>query len=42
MRRIEGFLEQAIASLQVLPRSGFRDTLESLPRTVAEHVATLG
>ena len=42
VRRIQGFLDQAIASLQVLPKSAFRDTLEGVPRAVAEHVATLG
>jgi octaprenyl-diphosphate synthase len=42
VRRIQGYLDQAIASLQVLPKSKYRDTLESLPRAVAEHVATLG
>jgi len=42
VRRIQGYLDQAIASLQVLPKSGFRDTLEGVPRAVAEHVATLG
>ncbi len=42
VRRIHGYLDQAIASLQVLPKSKYRDTLESLPRAVAEHVATLG
>jgi octaprenyl-diphosphate synthase len=42
VRRIQGFLDQAIASLQILPKSRYRDTLESLPRAVAEHVGTLG
>jgi octaprenyl-diphosphate synthase len=42
VRRIQGFLDQAVASLQVLPKSGYRDTLEGIPRAVAEHVATLG
>jgi octaprenyl-diphosphate synthase len=42
VRRIESLLDQAVASLQVLPKSSYRDTLESLPRTVADHVATLG
>jgi octaprenyl-diphosphate synthase len=42
VRRIQGFLDQAVASLQVLPKSRYRETLESLPRAVAEHVGTLG
>jgi octaprenyl-diphosphate synthase len=42
VRRIQGYLDQAIASLQVLPKTSFRDTLEGVPRAVAEHVATLG
>jgi octaprenyl-diphosphate synthase len=42
VRRIQGYLDQAVASLQVLPRTSFRDTLEGVPRAVAEHVATLG
>ena len=41
VRRIEGYLDQAIASLQVLPKSSYRDTLEEIPRAVADHVATL-
>lgn len=39
VRRIQGYLDQAIASLQVLPKSSYRDTLEGIPRAVAEHVA---
>jgi octaprenyl-diphosphate synthase len=42
VRRIQGFLDQAVASLQVLPKSKYRDTLEGISRAVAEHVATLG
>jgi octaprenyl-diphosphate synthase len=42
VRRTEAYLEQAVASLQVLPKSSFRDTLEQIPRAVAEHVASLG
>ena len=42
VRRIQGFLEQANASLQVLPKSSYRETLEGIARSVAEHVATLG
>jgi octaprenyl-diphosphate synthase len=42
VRRIQGYLDQAVASLQVMPKSRYRDTLESLPRAVAEHVGTLG
>ena len=42
VRRIQAYLDQAVASLQVLPRSSFRDTLESIPRAVAEQVGTLG
>ena len=42
VRRIQGFLDQAVASLQVLPKSGYRETLEGIPRAVAEHVAVLG
>jgi octaprenyl-diphosphate synthase len=41
VRRIQTYLEQAIASLQVLPKTSFRDTLEGIPRAVAEHVGTL-
>ena len=37
-----GQLDQAIASLQVLPKTSFRETLEGLPRAVSEHVGTLG
>src|SRR6201996_3020467 len=32
VRRIEAYLEQAIAALQVLPKSSFRDTLEQIPK----------
>ena len=42
VRRIQSYLDQAVASLQVLPKTSFRDTLEGIPRAVAEHVATLG
>jgi octaprenyl-diphosphate synthase len=42
VRRIQGYLDQAVASLQVLPKGPYRDTLEAIPRAVAEHVATLG
>jgi octaprenyl-diphosphate synthase len=42
VRRIQSYLDQAIASLQVLPKSDFRETLEGIPRAVAEHVAMLG
>jgi octaprenyl-diphosphate synthase len=42
VRRIHGYLDQAVAALQVLPKSGYRDTLAGIPRAVAEHVATLG
>ncbi len=42
VRRIQNYLDQAVASLQVLPETSFRDTLEGVPRAVAEHVATLG
>jgi octaprenyl-diphosphate synthase len=42
VRRIEAYLDQAVASLQVFPKSSFRDTLEQIPRAVADHVATLG
>ncbi len=41
VRKIQGYLDQAVASLQVLPKSGYRDTLEGIPRAVAEQVATL-
>ncbi len=42
VRRVEAYLDQAIASLQVLPKSSYRDTLEQIPKALAEHVATLG
>jgi octaprenyl-diphosphate synthase len=42
VRRIQSYLDQAVASLQVLPKSSYRDTLEGISRAVAEHVATLG
>ena len=42
VRRIQGYLDQAVASLQVLPKTTFRDALENIPRAVAEHVGTLG
>ena len=42
VRRIQGYLDQAVAALQVLPKSRFRETLEGIPRAVAEHVAKLG
>ena len=42
VRRVQGFLEQAVASLQVLPKSPARQMLEEIPRAVGEHVATLG
>jgi len=42
VRRIHHYLDQAVASLQVLPKTGYRETLVGIPRAVAEHVATLG
>jgi octaprenyl-diphosphate synthase len=42
VRRIQGYLDQANASLQVLPKSGYRDTLEGIAGAVAQHVAALG
>jgi octaprenyl-diphosphate synthase len=42
VRRIQSYLDQAVAALQVLPKSSFRDTLEGIPRAVAEHVGTMG
>ena len=42
VRRVQSYLDQAVASLQVLPKTSFRATLEGIPRAVAEHVATLG
>jgi octaprenyl-diphosphate synthase len=42
VRRVQSYLDQAVASLQVLPKSAARETLEEIPRAVAEHVATLG
>jgi len=41
VRRIQSYLDQAVAALQVLPKSGYRDMLEGIPRAVAEHVGTL-
>jgi octaprenyl-diphosphate synthase len=42
VRRIQSYLDQAVAALQVLPKSRYRDTLEGIPRAVADHVAKLG
>jgi len=42
VRRIQSYLDQANASLQVLPKSGYRDTLEGIAGAVAGHVAALG
>ena len=42
VRRVQSYLDQAVAALQVLPKSAARETLEQIPRAVAEHVATLG
>jgi octaprenyl-diphosphate synthase len=42
VRRIQSYLDQAVASLQVLPKSSFRDTLEGISGAVADHVGTLG
>jgi octaprenyl-diphosphate synthase len=42
VRRIQSYLDQASASLQVLPKSSFRETLEGIARAVADHVAMLG
>jgi octaprenyl-diphosphate synthase len=42
VRRIQSYLDQAVASLQVLPKTSYRNTLEGISRAVAEHVATLG
>ena len=42
VRRIQSYLDQAVAALQVLPKSRYRDTLEALPRAVADHVGKLG
>jgi octaprenyl-diphosphate synthase len=41
VRRVQTFLDQAIAALQVLPKSRSRQALEDIPRAVAEHVGTL-
>jgi octaprenyl-diphosphate synthase len=41
VRRVQYYLDQAVASLQVLPKTSYRDTLEGIPRAVAEHVGTL-
>jgi octaprenyl-diphosphate synthase len=42
VRRIQSYLDQAVAALQVLPKSRYRDTLEGIPRAVADHVGKLG
>ena len=42
VRRIQTYLDQAVAALQVLPKTRYRDTLEGIPRAVAEHVGKLG
>jgi octaprenyl-diphosphate synthase len=42
VRRVQSYLDQAIASLQILPKSPYRDTLEGIPHAVADHVGTLG
>jgi geranylgeranyl pyrophosphate synthase len=42
VRRIQSYLDQATAALQVLPKTRYRDTLEGIPRAVAEHVGKLG
>jgi octaprenyl-diphosphate synthase len=42
VRRIQSYLDQAVAALQVLPKNKYRDTLEGLPKAVADHVAKLG
>lgn len=41
VRRVQSYLDQAIASLQLLPKSSYRSTLEDIPRAVAEHVSKL-
>ena len=41
VRRIQSYLDQAVASLQVLPKTSYRETLEGISRAVAEHVGTL-
>jgi octaprenyl-diphosphate synthase len=41
VRRVQSYLDQAVAALQVLPKSPARETLEDIPRAVAEHVAAL-
>ncbi len=41
VRRVQSYLDQSIASLQVLPKSSYRNTLEEIPRAVAEHVSKL-
>ncbi len=41
VRRVQSYLDQAIASLQVLPKSSYRNTLRDIPRSVAEHVGKL-
>ena len=41
VRRVQSFLEQAVASLQILPKSPARQMLEEIPRAVGEHIATL-
>jgi len=41
VRRIQSYLDQAVASLQVLPKTSYREMLEGIPHAVAEHVATL-
>ena len=39
---IQTYLDQAVAALQVLPKTGYRETLEGIPHAVAEHVGELG
>jgi octaprenyl-diphosphate synthase len=41
VRRVQSYLDQAVASLQVLPKTTYRETLEGIPRAVAEHVGKL-
>ncbi len=41
MRRVQSYLDLAVISLQVLPKSSYREMLEGIPRAVAEHVGKL-
>jgi octaprenyl-diphosphate synthase len=41
VRKIQSYLQEAAAGLQILPKSDYRDALAAIPQTLSAHVAKL-